>query len=362
MAAGPSKPATRALPCKNPTRRMERYLQSMKEGYTGYWNYLVHEVGHPHWQNYFYWLTGISLVFFGLEVVRPWRAGQPKFRKDFWLDTFYMYFNYFLFSLLIFAGLSKVGVEFFQDLIGLFGLKNIEAVQVDNLPAWAQLLLLFVLADFIQWWTHRMLHRVGWLWEFHKVHHSVEQMGFQAHLRYHWMENVVYKVMQFVPLSMIGYDLQDLFAVYMFTTVVGHFNHSNITVSGRVTGGILGGLVGLAVATNAFETGLALPHWSLGVGIVAGAAVLGSLALGPAMRYVFNSPEMHIWHHSLDLPSDKPYGINFGLTLSCWDWIFRTAHMPHDGRDIRLGFPGMEWFPKGFLGQFVHGFGRRTKP
>ncbi len=30
---------------------------------------------------------------------------------------------------------------------------------------------------------HLLGHKVPILWEFHKVHHSVEQMGFAAHLR-----------------------------------------------------------------------------------------------------------------------------------------------------------------------------------
>lgn len=342
---------------------MEKYIHALQEGYTGFATYLWQSVTHPHWHNYFYWLTGISLFFFIVELLRPWRKEQPKFRKDFWLDAFYMYFNYFLFSLIIFAGMSKVGVLMFSQFIGLFGMENIVAIHIQAWPQWAQIVLFFMVADFIQWWTHRLLHRVGWLWEFHKVHHSVEQMGFAAHLRYHWMENVVYKLTQFIPLSMIGYDITDLFALYMFNTVVGHFNHANITVHGRISGGILGGVIGWAIAANAFEIGLVHdPSWLVVVGIVGGAIACGSLVLGPAMRYIFNSPEMHIWHHAEEMPAHRPYGINFGLTLSVWDWVFKTAHIPHDGRDIRLGFQGLQQFPHGFFGQLVYGFKKATPP
>lgn len=341
---------------------MEKYIEALKDGYAGFASYLVHEITHPHWQNYFYWLTGISVFFFIAELLRPWRVNQPKFRKDFWLDAFYMYFNYFLFSLVIFAGLSKVGVVMFNQFIGLFGLKNIVAIHLDALPAWAQLLILFFVADFIQWWTHRLLHRVPWLWEFHKVHHSIEQMGFAGHLRYHWMENFVYKLTQFIPLSMIGFAVEDVFVWYMFSTVVGHFNHANITVNGRVSGGVLGAALGLAISTGFLGIHVfSEPSWMIVVGVTLGGAALGALTLAPLMRYIFNSPEMHIWHHAHDMPPSKPYGINFGLTLSIWDWLFRTAHIPHDGRDIKLGFPGIQQFPQGFFGQLIYGFGK-TKP
>jgi len=79
-------------------------------------------------------------------------------------------------------------------------------------------------------------------------------------------------------------------------------------------------------------------------------------AIGPLMKKIFNSPEMHIWHHSYALPESRITGVNFGLTLAIWDYLFGTAHVPHDGRDIELGFPGIEDFPTDFKGQVTHGF------
>jgi sterol desaturase/sphingolipid hydroxylase (fatty acid hydroxylase superfamily) len=162
--------------------------------------------------------------------------------------------------------------------------------------------------DFVQWWVHRLLHRVDFLWNFHKVHHSVEQMGFAVHLRYHWMENVVYRSIEYIPLALIGIGLRDFFIIHIFTLAVGHFNHSNFQIP-----------------------------------------------LGP-LKYIFNNPQMHIWHHAYDLPKEKRFGVNFGLTLSVWDYLFKTNYIPKDGRDIRLGYPGVEELPKDFIGQNLSGF------
>ena len=74
------------------------------------------------------------------------------------------------------------------------------------------------------------------------------------------------------------------------------------------------------------------------------------------IKYIFNSPEMHIWHHAKDLPEDRKFGVNFALTLSCWDYLFGTNYIPFDGRDIDLGFPEVESFPQSFIGQNSHGF------
>lgn len=287
-----------------------RYWQTFVDGYRGYGNYLWHELTHPHWQNYVYWLIAVSLFFFGLEILRPWRRDQPRLRRDFWLDAFYMFFNFFLFSLIIYNAASDVVVRAFNDFLATVGIRNLVAIEIGAWPRWLQLLTLFLVRDFVQWNVHRLLHRVPFLWEFHKVHHSVAQMGFAAHLRYHWMENVVYRSLEYLPLAMIGFGIDDFFIVHLFTLTVGHFNHSNF-----------------------------------------------KLELGP-LKYLFNNPQMHIWHHAKHLPSEHPHGANFGLTLSLWDYLFGSAWMPRDGRDVELGFPGVESFPKTFVGQNLHGFGR----
>ncbi|NJN26246.1 MAG: sterol desaturase family protein [Cyclobacteriaceae bacterium] len=287
---------------------MEKYFNIVADAYYGYARYLWQEITQPGFHNYFYWLIGVSIFFFALELVRPWRKDQPKFRKDFWLDLFYMFFNFFLFSLIIYNAASNVFVGLFNDLLGVFGFTNLVAIEIASWAIWAQLLLMFVLRDFIQWWVHRLLHYHPRLWEFHKVHHSVEQMGFAAHLRFHWMETVVYRVIEYLPLAMIGFGIDDFFVVHIIGLAIGHFNHSNISIN-----------------------------------------------LGP-LKYIFNNPDMHIWHHAYHLPKGHKYGINFGLSLSTWDYLFGTAAIPYNGRDEKLGFPGMEQFPHKFLPQAVHGF------
>ena len=336
---------------------MERYIDAFKQGYSGYAKYFWHEVTNPNWHNYFYWLLLVSAFFLVLEWAAPWRKQQPRFRKDFWLDFFYMFFNFFLFSLIIYSAASSVIVTLFNDGIRTLTGFDLQASNpLNGAPMWLVLIIGFVVRDFVQWWIHRLLHRVPRLWEFHKVHHSVEQMGFAAHLRYHWMANVVYRSIEYIPLALLGIGLYDFFVIHIFTLAVGHYNHSNIQVSGRVTGGLLGVLIGLVIATSGFDVNLLTdPHpWQQVVSVL-GFGVLGVGVLGPIMKYLFNSPEMHIWHHACEMPEDRKYGINFGLTLAIWDYLFGTARIPHNGRDIKLGFPGMEEFPDDFVRQNIHG-------
>lgn len=291
--------------------RMKEYYDIFTGSFTEYFQYLKYELFNPSWHNYFYWLLGLSIAIWLLEIIIPWRKQQPVIRRDFWLDGFYMFFNFFLFSLIGFNAISNVFVNLFNDFIGLFGLHNIVAFEIGHWPKWAQLATLFVVADFIQWNVHRLLHYVPWMWEFHKVHHSVEQMGFAAHLRFHWMENVIYKSIQYIPLAMIGFGLEDFFIVHIIALSIGHLNHSNLNIS-----------------------------------------------YGP-LRYILNNPRMHIWHHAKELPG-QPYGANYGISLSIWDYLFKTDYVPESGRDISLGFEAVEEFPKTFFGQSAYGFKKRS--
>ena len=283
---------------------MNKYQEIVINSYSGYFNYLKNELFSLHIENYFYGLIIISLAVFILEIVFPWRKNQPIFRKDFWLDVFYMFFNFFLLNLIVLIALSNVTEQLINDFLVIFNwkLSSIQLINLSRYPKIISLLIFFLVSDFIQWITHRMLHRVSFFWNFHKVHHSVKQMGFAAHLRYHWMEPVIYKSMLYIPLAIIGgFTIQDVFIIHFFTITVGHLNHANL-------------------------------GWDYGV-----------------LKYVFNNPKMHIWHHSKKMPNK--YGMNFGITLSVWDYIFRTNYIPSDGRDNELGFEDDEKFPKDFIHQ-----------
>ncbi len=272
------------------------------------WNSILFNV--PWYTNYFWGLILISLIIWGLEILFPWRKEQAIFRQDFWLDAFYMFFNFFLFAIAI-SGIYKLLQLGFEDL----------GIQEDTLalfdpsewPMWLQLVVFFIVLDFVQWFTHVLLHKYSFLWKYHKVHHSVKEMGFAAHLRYHWMENILYKPLKtFGVMILFGFEPAQAFIVHFLAITIGHFNHANIKIT-----------------------------W------------------GP-LKYIFNNPVMHLYHHAYELPKGT-YGVNFGISLSLWDYLFKTHYLPEDSGTIELGFPGDEDFPKDFVRQNTYGFKKGQK-
>ena len=140
-----------------------------------------------------------------------------------------------------------------------------------------------------------------------------------------------------------------IFAIHVLNLAWGHFNHTNITVNPRVTGAIFGALVGIGLAY------LYAAAWWMWVAWIGGGLLVFGVILGKWMRLIFNSPEMHLWHHAWEMPEKHAYGINFGITLAIWDYIFGSAWVPKIDGEVKLGFPGLERFPKGFLGQLLQG-------
>lgn len=286
------------------------FIQSLKD----FGSYMLNEITFqvtPWYQNYFWWLIVLSLAVWGLEIAFPWRKNQKKIRKDFWLDSFYMFFNFYFFKLIIFAGITAISSKAFIDVIG----GNIEVISLFNgqeLPYWLQLIIFFLAMDFVQWLVHVTLHKFNFLWQFHKVHHSVEEMGFAAHLRFHWMENVFYTPAKYLMFLLIGgFEPSSVFVIYYINIAIGHLNHANL-----------------------------------------------NLDYGP-LKYILNNPKMHIWHHAKELPEDHKNGANFGISLSIWDYLFRTSYIPRSGRDIELGFDNMEKFPETFAGQMIYPIGKK---
>ena len=220
-----------------------------------------------------------------------------------------MFFNFFIFAIVISGVYEMLKVLFGQ--IGITA-QSFALIDTSAWSVWAELLLFFIVLDFVQWFTHVCLHRFQVLWRFHQVHHSVKEMGFAAHLRYHWMENILYKPLKTFGVMLLGgFEPEQAYLVHFAAIAIGHFNHANI-----------------------------------------------KLTWGP-LKYIFNNPVMHLYHHAYALPKGKQYGVNFGISLSLWDYIFRTDYIPEDSGKLPLGYPGDGTMPKSFWGQLVHGFGKK---
>ena len=261
----------------------------------------------PYSENYFWGLILISLVVWIFEIIFPWRKSQKIFRKGFWIDIIYMFFNFFLFSIII-VGFYEAFNKLLFDLFGIAS-NSIALIELSTFSQISQLIIFFITLDFFQWLTHIMMHRFDFLWKFHKVHHSVKEMGFAAHFHYHWMENILYKPLKVFAVMLIGgFEPEQAYLIHFLTITIGHLNHSNI-----------------------------------------------KLSYGP-LKYVFNNPIMHLHHHASSSSNNFKTGVNFAISLSIWDYIFKTNYIPNENGNTKLGYEGDQLMAKSFIGQLFYGF------
>ena len=123
---------------------------------------------------------------------------------------------------------------------------------VQGLPFWAAVLLIVLVADFVQYWTHRAYHEVPILWRLHAVHHSAKSMDWLAGSRQHVVELLITRTLVLAPIYVLGFQ-----AV---------FNHANVSVR-----------------------------------------------LGP-LRYIIVTPNFHHWHHSQDQAAlDRNYAAHYAF-------------------------------------------------
>ena len=263
-------------------------------------------------RQYYFWLVAVSVLCWALERLAPWRRGQRFLRTGLLQDLFFLVFNGHYVGILL-ASLAAPLIVKINDLSGLLHVPAPEEINLlSGWPLALQFVVVLVVRDFIEWSVHRLLHRVPWLWTFHKLHHSIVTLDWIGNFRFHWIEPVVYGAVRWLPLVILGIDERVLLPVAVVTTLIGHLNHSNLRID-----------------------------W------------------GP-LRYVLNSARMHVWHH--DVVCHKPYGQNFAIVFSLWDWLFGTAHLPAGfAQPERLGFAGMARYPRSLIGRLMYPLWPRPK-
>lgn len=254
--------------------------------------------------------TSLSIltIILMIEHFRPWRKLQKRFRKEFWLDVVYNIFSFGLYNLIgLGAAYALILSPFEYFLASEFNVQYPLVYLVDEVPMWARLVLLVLCSEFVAYWAHRLEHNVNFLWQFHKIHHSALELDVMNAQRLHWLESLWLAVTGYVALGIIGFNVAEIALMNFFTFFLCYFTHANVYIP------------------------------------------IGKL------KYIINSPQMHIWHHSIDIDPNR--NVNYGSALSIWDWIFETAYFPEKvPEDLKLGFEGVEVFPKSFLGQFIYPF------
>lgn len=137
---------------------MNGILDVGRNAWVGYWRYFGDALVNHGWGNYLTLLLVLSAGVWLWELWRPWRPQQPRIREGFFLDAFYMVFNFFGFSLLGYAAVDAMVRHGVGAVLGNLGI-GLELVDAREWPMALKFLSFFVLRDFVHYWVHRSLHQ-----------------------------------------------------------------------------------------------------------------------------------------------------------------------------------------------------------
>jgi sterol desaturase/sphingolipid hydroxylase (fatty acid hydroxylase superfamily) len=240
----------------------------------------------------------MTVIFIPLELFFPKNKLQTKFHEEWRTDLMYFVISHLFIQ---FFGIvtQKPAILFF----GWIGLDKIH-LWVQGLPFILALFLAFFTTDLFQYWAHRFFHTRVYLWRFHSIHHSTQNMDWLAGSRTHFIDIFFTRAMTFIPLYVLGFSTT-VFNVYIiFIAIHAVLIHANT----RVNFGFI--------------------------------------------KYIFTTPQYHHWHHCED---PKYYGHNFASIFPLIDFIFGTYYLP--GKEWPEGTGVHEGnYPKGFLKQSVYPF------
>jgi len=226
------------------------------------------------------WLLLAVFIFVPLERLLARRPEQRVFRHGWMNDLIYLLLNGQATSFLL--GVLIIGITMTAG--SLVPVPVRAAVQ--GQPYWMQIVEVIVLADIGVYVAHRAFHAVPWLWKFHAIHHSSEELDWLSTWRVHPLDQIVTRGFSLLPVFTLGFSDVAIGAYMMLYGWQSVLLHSNLRIK-----------------------------------------------FGP-LRWLLASPEFHHWHHSKDAEArDK----NFAATLPLLDVLFGTLHMPRGQTPSKYG-------------------------
>ncbi|HSI73639.1 MAG TPA: sterol desaturase family protein [Fimbriimonas sp.] len=161
-----------------------------------------------------------ALIFWPLEeLLEGGKAERPKFK-----DLAYLWF-YQSYGLWIGAGMI------FEIAFLLRGwLPASWSAFVQHQPFWLQVVVALLMAEVWVYSVHRLAHRWEFLWQFHRVHHTLVDMTWSAAARQHPVDFFLTIVGANLPAMILGINLESIALFILFERLYTVMLHSNLNL------------------------------------------------------------------------------------------------------------------------------------
>jgi sterol desaturase/sphingolipid hydroxylase (fatty acid hydroxylase superfamily) len=213
----------------------------------------------------------LGLIFVPLERLLSLHAEQKTLRKTLTLDLFYM------FIMGQFSRWGLVAVLTVIMMVTQFLVPPVVGELVSSQPLVLQVLEAMLLADIGTYLAHRAFHAIPFLWRFHAVHHSSEELDWLSAYRVHPIDQVATKAMALLPVFALGFSTEAIGLLFIIQQGHALLVHANTRIN-----------------------------------------------FGP-LKWLLVTPQFHHWHHANERHA---YDKNFAAQFPFLDWIGGTMLMP----------------------------------
>lgn len=143
------------------------------------------------------WLALLMAVFVPLEWLGGLH-GTKLWRKQVGVDLCWYFINSLLPALAL--GFPLALLADVVQRLNLFGLYS----TVGHWPLWLRVFLSLFASDVGAYWGHRAMHSHRFLWRFHALHHSAEEMDWLVNTRAHPFDTVFVRLAALTPVYLLG--------------------------------------------------------------------------------------------------------------------------------------------------------------
>jgi sterol desaturase/sphingolipid hydroxylase (fatty acid hydroxylase superfamily) len=245
------------------------------------------------------WLV-IGLTVFGSL---HWMFGAQK--QPFWRSDLKTDLAYWFLAPLPYGYVALVAHTYAVNYAHLDRTVSVVTARLANTPILAQVAIILLLTDLLQYWGHRLFHQNP-LWRFHCIHHAATRVDWLTSVRLHPVNFVLYSTLINLLVSLVGFSPRVFFFLAPFNLLFSFLVHANL-------------------------------DWTFG-----------------PFRYAIASPVFHRWHHTF---ADQGGNKNFAPTFPFLDLAFGTFYMPKGQLPFAFGTLD-DNVPNHLLGQLRYPFMR----
>lgn len=264
-----------------------------------YWLYLVSAIPLAYWV---YWHSQTEKSF--LQYLFPKKIWWSP---SAWVDYGSIFFNSLIkVSLIIPYLIYGLYLAYYTQeyLWQYFGIPPIK-LSANQTLFWYTITLT-VFGDFMAFLLHYLMHKLPFLWAFHKVHHSATSLNPITQYRIH-------------PIELLLINIRALLVFGVVTGIFDYLSDHQVSVL-QFLGANVFSFIFLFFGANLRHSHVRLKYWNW-------------------LEYILISPLQHQIHHS---NAPRHYDKNMGSIFAIWDFLFGTLVRSHGVGKINFGLGGEE--------------------